>query len=1059
MNNYSSSNKGGKAAGGKSGGGGGSGGKSPTKKSLQKKDDETERYHVVRAQLDDLSRDYDKASKAKDRLFGADRIRAINQEITAVDKLAKKQKQYLNEIGSYRKKDLAAMTTSGKKGGIQYTVEDANGNQSLKTADVKGLKDWLSMDVLMDPNGVITNYEQIMEAAKKWYNGKINEYNAMSAAQQEKADKNGWKDLVDGQYNGFMELLKQYEETNDLWQTEFENLLEKYREKQDLELEKFQYKIEIKIKLNDAEIKRLEYIRKSLVDDRWKSVEYLTTLWNQQGKNSTYQQLLAQGGIHTAAAGELLGASHGDVQLDANGNVISQPQYSDAGWLEALDAEEDALYNTIDALWELDDTMIHYYEETLSNANEKLNQYMTKMEDCTAVLEHYKNIMELIGKVDAEYYKNRDKILKAQQKTAQNEYDSAQKEYELAEKRYRDMLAEYENTDWTGNEAGKQKFEDQLQSAYEHMTEWQDKALSKAEALAEAIKAVYENAIEGASYEMEQALTGGLGFDELANSMDRVSQTSDLLLTKTNQIYETNKLMRQLSQDIDKVDSLAAKTKLKNFRDEIQDMQDMNEMSKFDLEVAKARYEVLKAQIALEEAQNAKSVVRLQRDNEGNYGYVYTADQDKVNDAKQALEDKQNDLYNLTLEKANESAQALAQLDRDFVEEMNRINTEYANDEEKRQELLYQLREDFARRREILEKDSNTAYYWLNQVAATDSSEAWASAYKDILPKTEEWKKEAEDYVKAVQEAHNAYEKDIREKVAPTLDNLDKKIEDVTSDSEKYSDWFEDFADKNDDNMTAISNITNEYIKQRQAVLDLISELDNYIKKIDEVRRKEAGDVDEAAGEGDNGNGSDNGNNDGNDNNDNGNGNGNTTVDEETKKHVAAAIWNGNYGWGQNPERAKRLLEVFGANNGIQALVNQGYNATANYNPKGYSYLEMRKKIKGYDTGGYTGEWGNNGKLAFLHQKELVLNEQDTKNMLQSVALVRQLSDMIDLQALTSGFSTGISSPSIWDSSQTLEQMVTIHAEFPNAVNHSEIEEAFNTLVNRASQYANRSRK
>jgi len=31
-----------------------------------------------------------------------------------------------------------------------------------------------------------------------------------------------------------------------------------------------------------------------------------------------------------------------------------------------------------------------------------------------------------------------------------------------------------------------------------------------------------------------------------------------------------------------------------------------------------------------------------------------------------------------------------------------------------------------------------------------------------------------------------------------------------------------------------------------------------------------------------------------------------------------------------------------------------------------------------YDTGGYTGEWSNDGRLAFLHQKELVLNAEDT---------------------------------------------------------------------------------
>jgi hypothetical protein len=37
-----------------------------------------------------------------------------------------------------------------------------------------------------------------------------------------------------------------------------------------------------------------------------------------------------------------------------------------------------------------------------------------------------------------------------------------------------------------------------------------------------------------------------------------------------------------------------------------------------------------------------------------------------------------------------------------------------------------------------------------------------------------------------------------------------------------------------------------------------------------------------------------------------------------------------------------------------------------------------------------------------------------------------------------------------------LEQIVQIQAEFPNVTNRSEIEEAFDTLINRASQYANR---
>jgi hypothetical protein len=46
------------------------------------------------------------------------------------------------------------------------------------------------------------------------------------------------------------------------------------------------------------------------------------------------------------------------------------------------------------------------------------------------------------------------------------------------------------------------------------------------------------------------------------------------------------------------------------------------------------------AEQALKDAQNAKSVVKLTRDSEGNYGYVYTADQNAIDNAEQNYEDK-----------------------------------------------------------------------------------------------------------------------------------------------------------------------------------------------------------------------------------------------------------------------------------------------------------------------------------------------------------------------------------------------------------------------------------
>lgn len=52
------------------------------------------------------------------------------------------------------------------------------------------------------------------------------------------------------------------------------------------------------------------------------------------------------------------------------------------------------------------------------------------------------------------------------------------------------------------------------------------------------------------------------------------------------------------------------------------------------------------------------------------------------------------------------------------------------------------------------------------------------------------------------------------------------------------------------------------------------------------------------------------------------------------------------------------------------------------------------KNVSSFDTGGYTGSWGSStGKLAMLHQKEIVLNQHDTANVLDIVKEARSISD------------------------------------------------------------------
>ena len=115
-------------------------------------------------------------------------------------------------------------------------------------------------------------------------------------------------------------------------------------------------------------------------------------------------------------------------------------------------------------------------------------------------------------------------------------------------------------------------------------------------------------------------------------------------------------------------------------------------------------------------------------------------------------------------------------------------------------------------------------------------------------------------------------------------------------------------------------------------------------------------------------------------------------------------------------------------------------------------------QISGYDTGGYTGTWNNmNGRLGFLHQKELVLNAKDTKNILDTVEIVRNITNSLGETLLSkiASISTGNANfmHDMSKSSNDIKQNVIINADFPNAENAQEIENALNNLVNKASQY------
>jgi hypothetical protein len=86
--------------------------------------------------------------------------------------------------------------------------------------------------------------------------------------------------------------------------------------------------------------------------------------------------------------------------------------------------------------------MMHYYGETLEAAGAEIDELTDRMANQTAVLDHYQNLLDIMGK-ETDYTK-KGTVLAGKAKTIGNEYKAAQKEYEMyaeeADKKYRAMM-------------------------------------------------------------------------------------------------------------------------------------------------------------------------------------------------------------------------------------------------------------------------------------------------------------------------------------------------------------------------------------------------------------------------------------------------------------------------------------------------------------------------------------------------------------------------------------------------------------------------------------------
>jgi hypothetical protein len=166
------------------------------------------------------------------------------------------------------------------------------------------------------------------------------------------------------------------------------------------------------------------------------------------------------------------------------------------------------------------------------------------MEQHVEVLEHYSNIMDIIGK--STDYEAMGVILEGQAKAAENMVEVSKANYEMLEAQRQARKTEHEAAigNATDEELAvlKQKWLDAETAA----NDAQDRMMEDIETWAESLKAVLENKLAGFAQALENVLTGDFGsFDAMTAAMDRANSLQEEYLTTTNKIYETNKLINK----------------------------------------------------------------------------------------------------------------------------------------------------------------------------------------------------------------------------------------------------------------------------------------------------------------------------------------------------------------------------------------------------------------------------------------------------------------------------------------------------------------------------------
>lgn len=1092
--NYIGSNRGNSGGSGKggSGGGGGGGGSSYEPKTKDKIDDEPDRYERVNTQLEKIGNELDRIADEQDRLTG--------------DKLAKNMEKQIQLL--QRQKQL-------QQEKLQIEQQEAQELQNRLSS---------SYGIQFDSEGYMSNYYSIHQGMIDNINNLTDQYNNTS----DEAGQEALEKQIEDAKKALDKFNTDYQRYDDLWAGDLEDTkkaLEDIEDKiEDIRISAFKKGVEAADNIKEIQESLIEF--NSLYKDIYQEdpfnaaadsveklgkyfdvatgsmSEYYDTMIakmqesaNQEGVSDSYKTYAAaqieKMKAAKAASGQGTVEEYGTGYLDMAYKNVSDimeqiDQFNKTGKSDIFGEDSADMYEVAKDIFDQATSMAKSFAEEVKNLRDEIIDCIDKIADeaerrqnsfqaITDQLEHQLNIVQMLHGENA--YDEMNTILDAQQGAYTKQISEAQQVIGY----YNELLKKLPE----GSEEWKE-VQDKIIDAQSNLNDLVETSLEK-------MQQKYQNTVNKIT---NAWVKGALGtdIDWMSTQWELINRNADYYLDDVNRAYNIQKLQGKYLELLDGSNDLNIQKKITDqMKDQLDKLREKTKLSEYDVQYANAQLEILQKQIALEDAQRNKNQMKLRRDSQGNYSYVYTANQDNVRGAESDLLDAKNNAYNLSKEQMKQTQDDSLSALKDAQSTINDIwtnaNLTLEEKQKRTQTIIDSLKEylaatseqlgtsekniiqDFLGMCETLTDENKTDLQDVYDQIVAHNKDAfdqidtrWQTSISDWLKNIDAFNKSTQEvFLKDLVSAGEQWQKNVSEIAGlvqtdfTNTTDVVNKCKDATADLSATSKGFFELLDEQSgsiveyesklQNMTdKISDMKNMMVAYRQQVNDLANQLTAKEQENTQLKAR----IDELEHPEKYGNGRGSG------------GSGSGGADADTAYRIANSIWNtgDKGGWYDDPSRSKLITERFGyaMYEAVQALFNSGY---------GYHWIDLGKGYEHYDTGGYTGEWGqpdtSNGRFAMLHQKELVLNEADTANILEAVRLVRDmtengLSNMVSSAQSQYNSVVGKLAQALDSNKQSLDQNVQITAEFPNAENFAEIRAALESLNGYAAQYAYRTK-